>query len=175
MDLRVKRTEENLINAFIELRAKKPIERITVKELTDLAVMNKSTFYRHYKDIYDLSDKIENELISDCISTITDTDILFSSKGVYQIVNAFHSKSEIINIIFSGSREDAVIHKIHKNLCKKIYQLHPEYQDDLETNIFLTTLIYGNFQAYFKYKDEDFDTLIECISKTTKIFNKIDC
>ena len=60
MDLRNQRTKKNIRNAFIELRSKKPLEKITVKELSELAFINKATFYRHYEDIYALS----NELIA---------------------------------------------------------------------------------------------------------------
>ncbi|EKC69722.1 TetR family HTH transcriptional regulator [human gut metagenome] len=40
----------------------KPLEKITVKELCESARINKSTFYAHYKDIYDLSDAMEEEV-----------------------------------------------------------------------------------------------------------------
>ena len=56
MDLREKKTKRNIRNAFIELRAKKPLERISIKELAELAEISKATFYLHYKDIYDLSE-----------------------------------------------------------------------------------------------------------------------
>ena len=51
MDLRVEKTERGIKNAFIELRSKKPLEKITIKELCELACINKSTFYSHYRDI----------------------------------------------------------------------------------------------------------------------------
>lgn len=59
MDLRIEKTEREIKNAFIGLRAKKPLEKITVRELCGLACINKSTFYAHYRDIYDLSDSME--------------------------------------------------------------------------------------------------------------------
>ena len=54
MDLRRQRTKNSIINAFIQLRASKPLEKITVKELSELAYINKATFYTYYQDIYDL-------------------------------------------------------------------------------------------------------------------------
>ena len=45
MDLRVKKTRRSIINAFLMLRANKPLEKITVKELAELAMINKATFY----------------------------------------------------------------------------------------------------------------------------------
>ena len=44
------------MNAFLELRSKKALEKITVRELCEKAEINKSTFYTHFRDIYDLSE-----------------------------------------------------------------------------------------------------------------------
>ena len=38
MDIRIEKTEKAIKNAFLELRAKKPLEKITVKELCALAM-----------------------------------------------------------------------------------------------------------------------------------------
>ncbi|MBR3282470.1 MAG: TetR/AcrR family transcriptional regulator [Ruminococcus sp.] len=45
MDMRIEKTRRSIINAFLQLRAKKPLEKITVKELSALAEINKATFY----------------------------------------------------------------------------------------------------------------------------------
>ena len=54
MDIRIEKTRQSIINAFIELRSHKELERITIKELCEKAQINKSTFYAHYQDIYHL-------------------------------------------------------------------------------------------------------------------------
>ena len=61
-DRRVRRTKKLLTQALTELLQKKQVNEITVKELTDLADMNRGTFYRYYKDIFDMLEKIEDEL-----------------------------------------------------------------------------------------------------------------
>ena len=61
-DRRVRRTKKLLTQALTELLQKKQINEITVKELTDLADMNRGTFYMYYRDIFDMLDKIEDEL-----------------------------------------------------------------------------------------------------------------
>ena len=47
MDIRIEKTRQSIINAFIELRSHKELERITIKELCEKAQINKSTFYAH--------------------------------------------------------------------------------------------------------------------------------
>ncbi len=58
-------TKQNFINAFIILNQKKPIEKITVKELTVLAGYNRCTFYRYFSDIYAILETIETEILQD--------------------------------------------------------------------------------------------------------------
>ena len=70
MDLRIVKTKSLIKNAFLELRKKKPIEKITVKELCQNAQINKSTFYSHYNDIFDLSDTLENEVVDNILSNV---------------------------------------------------------------------------------------------------------
>ena len=63
MDLRVEKTRRSIINGFLELRARKPLEKIRVRELCEKAQINKSTFYDHYRDVYDLAEQLEDEAI----------------------------------------------------------------------------------------------------------------
>ena len=70
MDIRVRKTEAAIKGAFMELRAQRPVEKISVKELCRLAQINKSTFYAHYADIYALSDAIQAEAIAFVLGTI---------------------------------------------------------------------------------------------------------
>lgn len=49
-----KETKRLLSNTLKELMKKKPIEQITVRELTKLAGLNRQTFYYHFENIYDL-------------------------------------------------------------------------------------------------------------------------
>ena len=75
MDIRIEKTKTAIHNTFLELRSKKPLEKITIKELCEKAQINKSTFYSHYKDIYDLSDQLETDVppfwLKICFSAIS--------------------------------------------------------------------------------------------------------
>ena len=63
IDHRVVVTEKWIKKAFIDLLMVKPIYCIKVKEVCENAGINRGTFYLHYKDIYDLLDKLKSELL----------------------------------------------------------------------------------------------------------------
>ena len=62
-DLRTIRTKNAIHNAFQELAAKTSIEHITVKELAELAGINRKTFYSHYDSIEALEQELLQELL----------------------------------------------------------------------------------------------------------------
>jgi AcrR family transcriptional regulator len=64
-DQRTQLTYSLLRQAFTDLLKHKPIQRITVKELCQKAGVNRSTFYAHYVDIYDLLAKLEEDMVED--------------------------------------------------------------------------------------------------------------
>lgn len=51
-------TKQAIMEGFIELSKQMPIEKITVKKVTDHIGITRNTFYYHYQDIYDLLDEI---------------------------------------------------------------------------------------------------------------------
>ena len=54
IDLRVRRSRENLIEALCKLTKDRPLQKISVREITEEAMVNRSTFYAHFVDKYDL-------------------------------------------------------------------------------------------------------------------------
>lgn len=59
---RSKNTRKSIRDAFIQLLQEKEFEKITVQELCRRAAINRTTFYSHYLDLYDLMEKMEREL-----------------------------------------------------------------------------------------------------------------
>lgn len=56
-------TRQAFIDAFCLIHSKKPLEKITVQEITRKAGYNRSTFYQYFLDINDLLSCVENELL----------------------------------------------------------------------------------------------------------------
>ncbi len=64
-DARVRYTKMRIREAFFACLREKPVSRITVKELCDTAEINRATFYTHYKDPFDLLEKLEEETLEE--------------------------------------------------------------------------------------------------------------
>ena len=71
LDRKSRYTRMVLQDSLIELMKEKPISKITIKELCEKADINRSTFYSHYTDLYDLLHKVENETLSWANEAIT--------------------------------------------------------------------------------------------------------
>ena len=56
-------TRANLRQAFWELYAERPVEKISVREITDRAGYNRATFYLYYHDVYELLAGIEDQVL----------------------------------------------------------------------------------------------------------------
>lgn len=62
-DRRVRKTKKQLRSALTQLLLEKDISHITVRDVADLADVNRGTFYAHYSDVYDLLRQLEEELL----------------------------------------------------------------------------------------------------------------
>lgn len=73
-----KRSRKLIRNAVVELMADRDISQITVRDIAERADINRGTFYAHYRDIYDVLEQIENELIATLGALLDD----FQSRGI---------------------------------------------------------------------------------------------
>lgn len=63
MDARIRYTKMRIREALISLLNRKSVRQISVKEVCELAEINRATFYKHYMDIFDLLEKLKMEQI----------------------------------------------------------------------------------------------------------------
>jgi AcrR family transcriptional regulator len=61
-DLRIRRTRKLLQKALLEATSEKGFSHVTVRDITERAMVNRATFYRHYEDKYDLLKQYLEEL-----------------------------------------------------------------------------------------------------------------
>jgi len=171
MDLRIVKTKKNIRETFLKLRSENMLEKIKVTKICELALINKTTFYNHYQDIYALSDEIENETIVSIMSSFQHLNDLFSNpdafmKGLYY---AFKSHEEVILTLFSG-RMNILVDKVEKQLLIQ----YPLLGDIPEKEIILSFLLWGASHVLIESKYEE-SFLLETLTKVAKqIITSID-
>ena len=116
IDRRVKYTKMVLRQSLLELMKSKPIDKITVKEICELADINRGTFYSHYSEPRALLEQIQNELFNDIKATLdkylTNAD---PTSGAYEmvleIIKCIESNSDICKILL-GEHGDSTFKRI---------------------------------------------------------------
>lgn len=73
-NIRSRKTQQRMEEVYLELLAAEPDRQVSVKQICRCANVNRSTFYTHYTDVFDLQKRIE-ERISAEVSAI------FKDKG----------------------------------------------------------------------------------------------
>lgn len=167
MDLRVEKTRRSIINAFLNLRSRKPLEKITVKELAELAQINKATFYLHYHDIYELSESLEREVIESALLNIEHPDAVFKDNKLFmrELTISLAANEQLIKILFEGNRSGRFIELFEKGIIELIKKSYPEYNPSIERKMIMTYLIYGGYYTYFKYCDYGIEPVLRIIEK----------
>lgn len=168
MDIRIKKTQTAIKNAFIELRSKKALEKISVKELCEMACINKSTFYSHYEDIYALSEALEIETVNSIIQSIpSDTEYSSDNPDAFtrELCLAFISHIDRINILFSGKQQGHLCILLENVTKEAIFKKYPEYRDNVEYNILLSYCIQGAHHAYINNQSVDPATFLHVLEE----------
>ena len=97
-DSRFIAAEKRIKNAFYDILSRKTIEEIRTQEIIASAGINKSTFYSHYRDKYDLLDSIGSdaaEILYPELETVF--DVLFDSgSSADELNSAYRSFSSAI-------------------------------------------------------------------------------
>lgn len=69
-DLRIRKTKASLYKTLLQLMEEKPFEEIKVTDICKLSTINRSTFYDHFNDKYELLTYLLNDLKDDLITNL---------------------------------------------------------------------------------------------------------
>lgn len=108
IDRRIQYTLMVLKESLMELLNDKPISSITIKELCALADINRSTFYHHFADQYDLLQNIEDEIIHELQQTLYEYDYREEQE-------MFHMTKYLLDYVASRSEHFRILFSTHGN------------------------------------------------------------
>ncbi len=115
-DARVKYTRMVIKNSFLELLQEKPVSRITVTEICQRSHINRTTFYKHYKDSLDLMEKLEEELLQNVRSLIAKKSYVDMTTVFCDVLSALKENSGRYRALVSAYGDNSLPRRIF-TLC----------------------------------------------------------
>ncbi len=148
-DIRVRRTKKLLRKGVAELGKAKSVNKITVKELTDLVEINRGTFYLHYKDVYDLVDSIEDELCDEFdqkVLAVTPDDILYRPVDVLEtFFEYFRMHKDILDVLMGENGDAKFVYRFGELMNIKIIELFDKIFPNMTRERYDFAYNYGKF------------------------------
>jgi AcrR family transcriptional regulator len=123
MDRKSRYTRKVLRDSLVELMKDKPITKITIKELCENADINRTTFYAHYRDQYDLLRCIEEETLARIEEIVDKYENKSGSREltemVEEIISFIAGNSNSIQILLSENGDIGFQKKLFRRFMRK--------------------------------------------------------
>lgn len=136
-DLRVIKTENLLYATLIDLLKEKTFEEIKVSDICNKALINRSTFYAHYQDKYELVVGFISTLKEELAKAIKDNGSTFNTKEYYLemiklFLNHIEEKREDYLAIMINNRNSITMDIIYDVLDHDITS-HLQHDEKIES------------------------------------------
>lgn len=158
-DLRIIKTLESIDNALLDSLKKKPFNKITVGMLCEKARINRTTFYKHYRDKYDLLDDYISRIMSefkkenDVVFVDADPDTINEDKyklPFRKTVDFVTSKKDIYEILWTARIDRDIfgemVETVSESILKRNIKQNPDIKTDQEK--FFKASLFANLFAY---------------------------
>ena len=177
----VRNTKRRLREGLLRLLEEKPINEISVKELTELVDVNRGTFYFHYQDIYDLLRDMEQDFFENFDRTLSENSPVLDEDGfpvldaegapylhaVFSIVDANRS---FCRIMLSPRGDMQFVELVKERVdrqCRYFWQLLAPGADEERRGIYNAFLINGCIGLIREWVNDRRDMSVESISELT--------
>lgn len=156
----VRNTKKKLRKGLLQLMGEKPINEISVKELTELVDVNRGTFYFHYTDIYDMLRKMEEDFFLHFSETLHDMVPL--KQSVYPYLSAIFSvlgeNREFCKIMLGPYGDMQFVEQIKKlvdETCSYIWYEAAPGADSAKFEMYNAFIINGCIGIFQKWLDDE--------------------
>ncbi len=181
-DRRVSKTRNAITNTLLKLMEEKPVSEITVSELTELADVNRKTFYNHYENIDSVLLELENNCSSWVLSFVEETpfDVLVNDPAYLytEIAKGLQRHSDLLRLLYSAGIYPRLSSKIVESikgiiLEKSRKEFKPEILDTASLLLdFITAGAVGVYNTM--YLEDDPSSLEEVTEFFKFMFDRSD-
>jgi len=122
VDRRISRTKKRLRESLTTLMQEKPVQSITVREIAEMADINRSTFYLHYQDVYDMVTQIQDDMFQDFNDVMmempekpTEEDMFLLTEEIFTVIQ---NNADLVFVLLGKNGDTAFVEKL-KDLVKE--------------------------------------------------------
>lgn len=158
-DRRILKTKKAIYDALVRLMQKKSLNSITVTELSELADINRKTFYKYYSTVNDVLDEVIGELVNslnDLINEMSKDYNILSPRTLFALLNTIMSDSDIMRGLFESDNGNLLFNKLQKTLQQTI--VNELNANKIKTNVppsqyqFIASYVSGGMvSAYYEW------------------------
>ena len=141
----VRNTKKRLYESLMKLVGKKPLNQVTVKELTDDADVNRSTFYFHYQDVNSMVLEMEGKFLQDFSVALAALEQK-SHDFIAILVRCLENHRDLCKLLLGSNGDMSFVEKmkaIVAEKCSKIWKDAVPELTDVEASAMDTFLIGG--------------------------------
>ena len=122
-------TKAVLVKSFCQLYEQLPLEKVTVKEISEKAGVSRVTFYNYFSDPYQLVEELEDEIIETFIANarLTITSSLNSDLFTTIFIDTFEKNKPLVKLLFTGSHAGVFVAKAKESIIALISPLIKDY------------------------------------------------
>lgn len=122
-DRRVKRTQNLLARALIELTLEKGYDAVTIRDITEKADIGYATFFRHYKDKDALLHEVLNVVLDELMNLLLPHTSTSSSTDVGTLIFKYvQEHEEVIRVLVSSRGSSALMRHVLESGTESILQ-----------------------------------------------------
>ena len=147
VDRRVRKTRALLLQGLIKMMETHDIQDISVKELTELADINRGTFYLHYDDIYDMLHKVEDEMFQEFNEIIDQepatAEALPSQGTLLEFFRFLDRHRDLAKVMIGPHGDLAFMNRLKEQIRKRTLQFLESAQSDANYEYLCSFIITG--------------------------------
>ncbi len=164
-DRRIRKTKTSIKSSLIDLLKTKPINQISVTELTSKADISRKTFYLHYNSIFEAKEDIDNDLIQRLkrlISTIISDAHKIEEKNILlffkQVDASIREHKQLVDYFMMNSRQSSLYSKVKHLLKESVLEIvNSDSSDAVYNNYLAEFIVNGILSTYIEWNNRKRD------------------
>lgn len=168
---RVRYTRLALRESLLSQLEHMPLNKISVSRVCEMADVNRSTFYLYYKDVYDLMEKIEDELYEELNSQVTKSQgFIPSADYLRRIFEIIYKNRDLARVVFGKHGNKEFLKKVstvYRDRTVTDWKKMSDRVDEAALDYLYTFSTYTSIGVIERWIEKDFQETPEVLAQIT--------